>query len=352
MALEVLEGMSKLLDGIKSEGKLPPSFLEESGFTKSLEAMGVQSSGFAIEEIEGSKMLTNRGRTVNLTNVIRNMENYGNIPEALTELHVTPDVIESEPVTSYAKFYKQHWEAQPGNVDIKTINDITKTGDIVEAETGVGDPDSVGQVERILDVNPRLKSRLTSKLETLEKKVRAAAEKGNVFKAGTWIKRGVFLGAGIITTGIVYSEILKHRDIMNGCWLVDIKTGEKCKISSLTCHDKALDKTDHICGSYNVCGKDGISPCFAENTCVTRNPAGVCTKTIGKCTKGKCNPLCSINSPIRFPSGKRLQCVDVNFWGAAEDFVGSSLTGVFGENFIFISGLIIAIIIIVLILFR
>lgn len=173
---------------------------------------------------------------------------------------------------------------------------------------------------------------MNERFDRLKRKVEESRKTGKEFKAGKWIKR-VVVGGGILFGGLaIFDEINKHRMIMNGCWLVDIRTGQKCKVNSLTCHT-SKEEAKYACGPYNVCGENGLSPCFDSNTCVRRARDGTCEQTIGKCRTGTCNALCSRDSALKVPPGKRLQCVSVNFWGAAEDFLGEAATGIFGKNF-------------------
>lgn len=341
MAAELLEGMYRLLRGAE-ERELTEAFLEESGITKSLEEIGVQQE-FKIKTIDGKKTLTNNDRPVDLNGAVRSIENYGDIAAALTDLNVPNEVIESGPVRRFTTSYKERWTRLPGNEDINLVQEFDETGDKIESETGARDPMTPADVQDILLKNDKLARDFSDKIDALKRKV----GRGDKVSVGTWVKRGLTLGAGIITGFLIFSEILKHRTAMNGCWLVDIRTGEKCKISTMTCNDKKKD--DIHCGEYNVCGADGLSPCFAATTCVKRNtPTGPCVQTIGNCTGGTCHPLCTFGTTLRLPPGKRLHCVNVNFWGAAEDFFDSTLGTIFDRRYLMMAGVIVLVILAIL----
>lgn len=336
MSVELLEGMYRLLGGLE-ERELSESLLEESGFARSLEEIGIRQK-FEIETIEGRKVLTNGDRPVDLLGAIRSIENYGDITSALVDLNVPSEIIESGPVQRYSASYRERWARQPGNLDIELVQEFDATGDAIEAETGAPDPTSVQDVDAILRSNETLAKKFSEKVDALKRKLSG----GDRVSVGTWVKRGLTFGAGLITAGLIYTEIMKHKMAMNGCWLVDIRTGQKCKISTMTCTGKRDDgdtSRDKSCGEFNVCGRDGLSPCFETTTCTRRNAAtGACVETIGKCSTGTCHSLCTFNTSLRLPPGKRLQCVSVNFWGAAEDFFDSVLGTVFDRRFLLVAG--------------
>ena len=345
MAAELLEGMYRLMRVVE-ERELTEAFIEDSGIKKSLEGIGVRQE-FKVKTVDGKKTLTNNDRPVDLSGAIRNIENYGDIAAALTDLNVPNEVIESGPVRRFTTSYKERWESLPGNEDIKLVQEFDETGDRIETQTGAQDPTTPAEVQDILLKNEKLAKDFSDKIDAIRRK----AGRGDKVSVGTWVKRGLTLGAGVITGVLIFSEILKHRAVMNGCWLVDIRTGEKCKISTLSCDVKR--RCDTHCGEYNVCGIDGLSPCFAATTCVRRNAStGVCVQTIGVCNNGMCHPLCTFDTPLRLPPGKRLHCVNVNFWGAAEDFFDSTLGTIFDRRYLMMAGAVALVILAILLLSR
>lgn len=354
---ELLESISRVSDGLGSANAAEESvssissLIENSRFYAHMGEIGLSEETFALEGDPGNVRLTNNGEPVDLDNAIKNIENYGDVAAAMRDLRVPDDVISEPPVQRYAAEYKARWDNQPGNVDIKSVEDVETTGEDIETKVK-SDPSSYSEMTEVLERDKSFANEMNKRFDELKKKVEESRSAGKSFKAGKWIKRVVF-GGGILIGGLaIFNEINKHRVIMNGCWLVDIRTGEKCKVNSLTCHNISTDEAKYMCGQYNVCGKDGLSPCFDSSTCARRARNGTCEQTIGKCRSGTCNKLCSHDSTLKVPPGKRLQCVSVNFWGAAEDFLGETLTGIFGKNFWWYIGIGFIVLVILLVLTR
>lgn len=333
MSFELLSGMYKLLDGLEAE-ELSSSILEESGIARSLEEIGIGQQ-FEIETIEGRNVLMNGDKVVDLQGAISKIESFGNLRGALSDMGVSEEVLNTRQIRRYTDSFKERWDNQPGNVDIQTVREFDSSGDSIEADTGAPDPQSVRDVEDVLSHNERLARDFEEKIDKLKSKV----ENGKTTTVGTWVKRTIVFGVGALTAALVFSEILKHRQEMNGCWLVDIRTGEKCKVLNMTCVRKETD--ERACGDLNVCGKDGLSPCFSPDTCVRRDSvSGNCLETIGKCSSGTCHAQCRGDSKLRLPPGKRLMCVDVNFWGAAEDFFDTVIGSAFNKKYLVIAGVV------------
>lgn len=335
---EFLESMLRVSEGLRAANAAEEaassmtSLLERSRFYSHMGDMGLSGETFSFEGDPGNVRLTNNGEPVDLDGAIKNVKNYGDVLSAMRDLKVPEDVINEGPVQRYAAEYKVKWDNQPGNLDIKSVDYIEDTGKEIETKLEA-DPKSYAEMKEALGKDKSLSNELNNRFDELKRKVEDSRRSGKECKVGRWIKRVVFSG-GILVGGLeIFNEINKHRMLMNGCWLVDIRTGEKCKIGPLTCHKISSEEIKYLCGPYNVCGQDGLSPCFDQNTCVKRAKNGTCDQTIGKCKTGNCNALCSQDSSLKVPSGKRLKCVSVNFWGAAEDFLGETLTGIFGKNF-------------------
>lgn len=354
---EILESMARVSEGLRAANAAGEalnsvsSLLESSRFYAHMGEIGFSAEGtFAFEGNPGEIRLTNTGEVVDLESAIKNVENYGDILAAMRDLKVPEEALEERPVQRYAADYKVRWENQAGNLDIKAVEDVENTGE--EIESKVGEPTSVSDMTEKINSDSSFAKEMNKRFDELKKKVDEARGGGREFKTGKWVKRVVFAGGVVVAAAAIYKEINKHKAIMNGCWLVDIRTGEKCKIAFLTCHDTTADELKYMCESYNVCGDDGLSPCFSPDTCVKHGVDGECTQTIGKCQVGTCNALCSHASTLKIPPGKRLQCVSVNFWGAAEDFLGETLTGIFGKNFWWYVGLVGVALVVVLVLTR
>lgn len=335
---EFLESISRVSEGLKAANAVEEYtsslslLLTESRFYANIRELGLSGDTFAFEGDTGNVQLTNNGEPVDLDNSIKNIENRGDIVAALRDLRVPEDVISEPPVQRYAAEYKARWDNQPGNVDIKSVKNAETTGEKIEYKLESA-PSSYSEMTEAFKRDKSFANEMNNRFNKLKKQVEDFRNNGKEFKTGKWIKRVVF-GGGIFIGGVaIFNEINKHKTIMNGCWVVDIRTGEKCKVGSLTCNTISADEAKYMCGSYNYCGEDGLSSCFDPKTCVKRAKDKTCEQTIGKCQTGTCNILCSQSSTLKIPPGKRLQCVSVNFWGAAEDFLGESLSEMFGKNF-------------------
>lgn len=303
------------------------SLLEDTNFYENMEDIGLSGETFTLDGDIGNITLRNNGEEVDLTGAIKNLSDHGDIIGAMKDLRVPDNVLSEPPIQRYAAKYKVMWENQPGNLEIKYVEKIESMGENLERKLQA-DPKNFDEFREFLkdkDVN--------RKFGEFKKQIDDARNEGTPFQSGKWVKR-VLLGGGIFVGALaIYNEITKHKDIMNGCWMVDVRSGKKCKIRSLTCTGISSDSAQHMCPIQNVCGDNGVAPCFASNTCIKKRVDGTCERTIGKCTTGTCNVLCSPATTLNVPPGKKLQCVSVNFWGAAEDLMHANLSNIFGSSF-------------------
>ena len=234
---------------------------------------------------------------------------------------------------------------------------------------------------------------LVNKLDTLEKVAqdtkntpipkdaaemeKTMADKGWTFKdyAGTF---GTWLEIALVAGGLdyLYTTIEKHKNAMNGCWLINTKDGSKTKVDVLTCNKDCTGSTADgyeiapYCedwlgsgsggasgiGNNNAtnCTLDSFVPALKTsylglgvpvNNYSKTNPwpgvysSGQCAytpKTSVTCVDpakacpnntSSCSSMCdSLLFPLR--PGYILKCVDVDFWGALGDLNPTSVSGI------------------------
>ena len=201
----------------------------------------------------------------------------------------------------------------------------------------------------------------TKKLDDLNEKLEKIS-KGKGGKAGRWVKSAFKWVVGGLVASDIYGMVKDHQDSMNGCWLIAQKSSastppQKCKIDVLTCNPdclKPIESNFTIC-SYckdftgNSSCMDGVFPEWnpAAPNCVKcgtkiplPKPCGTGTKIPGQydpktgCPSGcpcttadqacpnkndNCSKLCN-SANYGLPSNFVLQCVNADFWTAADDF--------------------------------
>jgi hypothetical protein len=138
-------------------------------------------------------------------------------------------------------------------------------------------------------------------------------------QVGKWIKRSV-MGVGAALFAVwAYKNIREHQKLMNGCWLVNMTGGQKCKIGTLTC-DANVEQDMCTNSDLAKCGPGLNATCFPPDECL-RYEAEVCKATIGQteCGEGPCHEACN-EDLVEVPPNFRLVCVDASFWDAADDF--------------------------------
>jgi len=189
---------------------------------------------------------------------------------------------------------------------------------------------------------------------------------------GEWVKRFVSvaeLAAFATVAGLLYKAIKGHQKAMNGCWSINNQSGSKCKVPLLTCDKGDRTSGSPICGSWgasapntgkNILG-DCTTPaksCQVHDNCCDALPSTetgtiicqkygldktgkiikdgnvpLCCQCVPQCTGGTCSSLCDCSQLANCPAGTRLKCVNVDFWGAAGDFLGDALGGLLGGFF-------------------
>ena len=165
--------------------------------------------------------------------------------------------------------------------------------------------------------------------------------------AGKWVKSGIKYGAmlALLSAGVVglYEAVKHHQDAMNGCWIMNMTTGDKCKVTELTCNQGAKNNipnganTCGLCvdiGTGTDCGPLSFDPCPIGGTPINPSPAFFpdsgknCSKTISDYTcKDSDNQVCkNCDSTIyNLIGNSKMICVNVDWWGALEDLIGGPL---------------------------
>jgi len=206
------------------------------------------------------------------------------------------------------------------------------------------------------------------------------ADKGWTFKdyAGTF---GTWLEIALVAGGLdyLYKAIEKHKNAMNGCWLINTKDGSKTKVDVLTCNKDCTGYTADgyklapYCSDWLGSGPGGASGSGGNNTpnctldsfvpafqtsylglkvplssyksnnpwpgvysstdkvqcAYTPNTSVNCVDPAKACPDktSSCSSMCDSSLfPLR--PGYILKCVDVDFWGALGDLNPASVSGI------------------------
>ena len=161
---------------------------------------------------------------------------------------------------------------------------------------------------------------LEEQVKELKDRAKEDGKTGKKTNVGKWIKRAIT----VIGIASIYEAIKRHQEEMNGCWLVNLSgtDGYKCKVSTLICDSDNLKGTMCTGSDLSGCGtKSNPEQCFeVGKTCVEYNPnSQTCKTKLAQCTSGNCSTYCDCTK-IQCPENHMLKCVNVSFWGAAEDF--------------------------------
>jgi len=256
----------------------------------------------------------------------------GDVLQSLKELGY-PDKILNEPeIKQYAEEYKAKFETTEAFKENKTLGENTKGGNKLSDQ--VGDIKNAEEFKKLLEANKELKTQFDELAKKLEDQLKKGEGKDTT--VGDWVKERAwellkYAGAGI-TLDMIYNAIKSHQNAMNGCWLIKGGSGEKCKIALLTCHPDAKTNGDLCPGKISISDLNSCTPC--ETPSPGKN-TGPCfdTTTCVKCDNGKCktpmtdcndetrtcSEFCGGNKSVQVPKGYYLQCVNINFWAAAND---------------------------------
>lgn len=270
--------------------------------------------GDKIVDIEGAEAALNKG------DLLTSFEKFG-APE---------EVLKSPEVKSYSATYENAWKQQKGIQDSITVEKTSANGQ--EMTKSIGEPSSLEDFQKQLDTNTTLGKDTNAKIDKLNKQLEEAKKTGNKpVEKGKWVKTTLQLGLVGLTVGTLYELINQHKAEMNGCWLINNQTGDKCKVQKLTCQQESKIN-ENVCPANgvsfgtckDVCSGEDIT-CI-EGACVECNPKDengmqTCKTRVPECIGGggECSTYCNSNL-VGCPTGYTLQCVNADFWGAAEDF--------------------------------
>ncbi len=257
--------------------------------------------------------------------------NKGDLLTSFEKFGAPDEVLKSPEVKNYSAMYENAWKQQKGIQDSISVEKTSSSGN--EMSKSIGEPKTLEEFQKQLDTNTSLGKDTNAKIDRINKQLEEAKKSGNKpVEKGKWVKTTLQVGLVALTAGTLYELINQHRVAMNGCWLVNSQTGDKCKVQKLTCQSESkIDK--NVCpangvsfGTCNdICSGEDIT-CI-EGSCVECNPKSedgtqTCKTRVPECDGGggECSTYCNCNL-VGCPTGYTLQCVNADFWGAAEDFV-------------------------------
>jgi len=164
--------------------------------------------------------------------------------------------------------------------------------------------------------------------------------------AGKWVKSGIkygFILALLAAGGAgLYEAVSHHQDAMNGCWIMDMTTGQKCKVTELTCAQGPkinIPDGDSKCGlcvditNPQSCGSLDFNPCLIGGKATkppTEEPfpdSGKNCDTVAEYCKDSDTQVCKNCDPSLYNliGNSKMVCVNVTWWGALEDLIGGPL---------------------------
>jgi hypothetical protein len=322
--MEFFRGISDLSDVISRINRAGEEILDanhtfdNSGFLSDIRTLQLDESPFSIEGGVGDYRVTYEGRVVDLEGVKSSM-GKGDLIEGLKKLGIPDSELSSVEVKKYSEYYEKAWNNQPGLRSIRDESEMAQKGNKISQQ--VGEPSSALVLEQILKDNSDLKNYFSDGMAELKKKIKESGGSGRV-EVGKWIKRTIILSLTGVTVAALFQAISAHQKAMNGCWLVNLISGEKCKVKTMTCFS---DPERECSNDVEKCGSRGVDACFGPDLCVQFSN-GLCTGRLGQCGSGVCHPLCD-NSKITVPLGYQLTCVNVSWWTASMDFFESVWSG-------------------------
>ena len=288
------------------------------------EALKMEPSKFEIRGEIGKYELLYDGEVVDVEGASKAMKE-GRLLDALKEYKAPKEVLMDKTVIDYSTKYEKAWKQQESIKAKAKWTDITENGKKGTKSVG-GEPKTPEEFNKIIEENKSLKEAV----KKMKNEATEASKTGKVeVTKGEWTKTKIALKVllAAIATGTLYELIKSHQNAMNGCWLVNISDGSKCKVLRLTCNKDEKTSSDPCQSNYkckNICTKkDGT--CFGEDACIKCSDVdatGVqtCAETLKECDEGSSCDKCSCDS-IGCPDGYFLQCVDIDFLGATEDFI-------------------------------
>ena len=390
----------EILEGLEGAGEGGGFFGEAAGGEEQANAAWDQLSkdtkyfenfeNFKVDGKSGEMTVKDgEGNEINLTDIGKDL-GEGNYRDAFEKLGFDEKTLDDDSFQDFFKKSKANYDAQPGVQATENVAETQANGNkLTESlpEDVQDPPQNAAELEDRLSKVEGGDKTLDQMNERL-KKIEANSKEGLPTKVGRWVKytiaAGAVVGAGV-GIGFLVDAINKHMHKMNGCWMVNLKTGDKCKIEVLTCNadnrspevfsSGEAQKCD-MCDSYDNCQSAWKAGTPTFNPCVIGSkPKSICSN--GKCSvtglqgskpdetcktdsdcgdrPGKYVPnatdpskacpnceVCAVQCPgdascstqcncgkFQCYPGYKLTCVNVDFWGAAEDYLGEPLK--FGE---------------------
>lgn len=241
----------------------------------------------------------------------------------------------------------EQYENSPGMADANDVDASATDGKSAAEDAGgnpVDDPSGNNIQERMNELEAKNKARF-DELQKKFDKLKEDVKNGKKKTWGEWTKDKIKDAASLAAMGLgsyaFYEMVKEHQDAMNGCWLIETSTGNKCKITQLTCDaDARKAGTDCLPCQDCVTNKTSFNPCpgveckdkeaakspfpgtKCDNCCSAKDgtTTQACLPDVPSCSDG-CDAMCSSKYP-NIPQGYSMKCVNVDWWGALADGVG------------------------------
>ena len=345
------------LDGIQDTVR---EQLSGDNFTK----IGIESGEITMSEVDGVKVIKYGDSVLDTTKLDEFRKNIedGKIADAYRAIGMPESFFdEGGPFAEYAKETSVEVATDAGNQIINSVQG--DEGAEVRGERARGDdpknPTTDAENAKVED-NPNIKKAkgdLVKEADDAKKEGKTTVDKGKWVERAFDLAKLAALGTGI---GLLVKAIKDHQKAMNGCWLVENSSGNKYKVRMLTC--ESGERGSNCCGSWgDIPGNSkGVATCAVHAKCCDYNsdPSNkdaaiicqkyridktgkvimstdgktpLCKQCVGQCDENtSCSSLCDCSKVANCPAGTRLVCMNVDFWGAAGDFLGDAFGGLVG----------------------
>jgi hypothetical protein len=320
----------------------PPPILK--GFLDDMSSLGKSADDFRIVKKNDIFVLTVKSESgeqivINTKKVLNLMEN-GKIDNVLTNLQVS---LKNSNVQKFRETFMSNYKQLKWVGDFEAQKTAKQIGENVQQKIGKQAPETLDQVTTILKEHKNLSQSMQTGLVSLKNKLKNEIKS---VKIGTWVKTTVIVSGAVVGMSFMIQKIIEHKKEMNGCWLIRTEDDFRCKINALSCPIEITSNTNNCTPLYQ-CGRQKTAACFEKDTCIDEN----CTQKIGNvaCTEPKdepCSKFCSANK-IDCPAGYVLKCVNVNFWGAAVDFIGITFSEFFSDFWFYFKILFVIVLVII-----
>jgi hypothetical protein len=242
------------------------------------------------------------------------------------------------------KDIEDKWNNSTGVQNMNEGINAQETGREFERK-GIKDPTNQAEFEAVMKKyfarNQKAFDDLKNELEEAKKGDKDSMGK----KFGKFVKTALYLGLGLS----LYDAVKAHQNAMNGCWIFNPNSSKnKCKVSQLTCDSDSKQTTS---GDYTLCSLcDDQTKCYNDDP-LSYNPCPLDSKsqddkkkfpgspgTDANCVKisdgttsgyqmdcpsdngdSPCSSYCSPDK-IKLGPGSSIQCINVSFLGAFQDF--------------------------------